>query len=769
LSEELVTKDSEVVALKIKIEELTQALTDLKGMNEMFLNTAREKERDLTNVKKSLSLYESKSAEHDSIKSSLELNISKLTKENVDLKNQVQNITTQGSSHTKQIGSLEAELEKKMETELSLVAEISKIQAELSSKMETEVSLGRKIATLEADLASKLAKEKELLEEIENCRNKNQDEESPIVEILNEKSKELSEARHQLQQLTECLQIEKDKVVDLQNNQSEMRTSYSEMQEEGMKRLTCMVRDKELELTGLQQRNVSLIQVLEQEKSKIEQLEENNLHLKSECDRLHTEITNQANSNTTLNETSCDNQTMITLKDTIKHLELKLEESSRASQSGSEELHNTIKDLKNKLTQAEAEITKLKANADSKLTEKNEEFTAEVDRIRNDMKTLAADRNSLETRLKGKEKEVTDLHKEVRSLIEKKKWVEGELERLRNHLVGIEESYTQELVLAEEREADLRTKLGKLEDQVKRASMSHSEASQEASEAATHLTEALTAAATARDTLSEQLKVSEAKLREKSISLRNLQFALEGFQKQKENEIRLAERKCQNLIEIEQNKCSDLQEQLTLAKKQLSAANEGLEAASRMSQQLELKQHHIAALKHEISTLEELLKEANEKLKNVSSSQVGRVDRELVKNLILGYVTADTNKKTEILRIIATVLDFNQDDRGRTGLDGESRGWLGGLLASRAGRPNSDQINQSIAQAFVKFLEEESVPQQTVQLPVLEMARRQQEQLMSGNTPRSTPSPLLLNSLPTFSPTSTILKSVLDEKDENKN
>ena len=43
------------------------------------------------------------------------------------------------------------------------------------------------------------------------------------------------------------------------------------------------------------------------------------------------------------------------------------------------------------------------------------------------------------------------------------------------------------------------------------------------------------------------------------------------------------------------------------------------------------------------------------------------MDRELVKNLILGYVTADNNKRSEILRIIATVLDFNQEDRGRTG------------------------------------------------------------------------------------------------------
>ena len=65
--------------------------------------------------------------------------------------------------------------------------------------------------------------------------------------------------------------------------------------------------------------------------------------------------------------------------------------------------------------------------------------------------------------------------------------------------------------------------------------------------------------------------------------------------------------------------------------------------------------------------------------------QVGRVDRALVRNLIVGYVTADQAKRPEILRwvnirfdvealcsllnkppfrIVATVLDFSQEERG---------------------------------------------------------------------------------------------------------
>ena len=35
---------------------------------------------------------------------------------------------------------------------------------------------------------------------------------------------------------------------------------------------------------------------------------------------------------------------------------------------------------------------------------------------------------------------------------------------------------------------------------------------------------------------------------------------------------------------------------------------------------------------------------------------------------------------TEILRIVATVLDFNKEERARTGLDSDGVGWLGGFL-----------------------------------------------------------------------------------------
>merc|ERR1712240_703363 len=68
-------------------------------------------------------------------------------------------------------------------------------------------------------------------------------------------------------------------------------------------------------------------------------------------------------------------------------------------------------------------------------------------------------------------------------------------------------------------------------------------------------------------------------------------------------------------------------------------------------------------------------------------------------------------KRPEILRIVATVLDFSQEERGKTGLDGNAAGWLAGILGQQRSRQMSTSqapVDQSIARAFINFLEEES-------------------------------------------------------------
>ena len=330
-------------------------------------------------------------------------------------------------------------------------------------------------------------------------------------------------------------------------------------------------------------------------------------------------------------------------------------------------------------------------------------------------------------------------------------------------------------------------RLAQVEDQLRVATHTSSEVTESASQASSQLTAALEAAAAQRDKLSDQLSSCQSSLRTRNMELRNLQLALEGFQKQKENEVGMMERSWEERMSVEQRSVAELQEKLRLNKQQLERAGQGLEAAARLSEQLDKKTVTINNLKQEISVREEMVKNLQDKMMIITNGQVGKVDRDLVKNLVIGYAVADVGKKPEILKIIATVLDFNGDERSKTGVDGGGGGWLGGLLGGGRSRHNSTSqapIEQNIAKAFIKFLEEESSPKSPVTLPVIEMARSKSEQLAAaaksnsvqagGGRQGKTPSPLLTPSvnnslnLPSLANnhSPSILKSVLDEPDK---
>ena len=75
----------------------------------------------------------------------------------------------------------------------------------------------------------------------------------------------------------------------------------------------------------------------------------------------------------------------------------------------------------------------------------------------------------------------------------------------------------------------------------------------------------------------------------------------------------------------------------------------------------EKKTQAIAMLKHEIKLREDLLKKAQSELQEINSSNTVKVDRYLVKNLVVGYVNADQAKKREVLKIIGEFTFLDND------------------------------------------------------------------------------------------------------------
>merc|ERR1719234_311921 len=315
---------------------------------------------------------------------------------------------------------------------------------------------------------------------------------------------------------------------------------------------------------------------------------------------------------------------VFSLEERVARLSQELEEARLKLEAASEEVRKAREEaeaVRGREAEKEQEVERLRRsciNLQSRLEDKGgvEQQEAQTERARLAAE-LAAAEGSKEQALgqaRARLKEAQDLRKEVSSVIEKKRRVEGEVERLRGHLVSVEEGYTTELVEAEEREAGLRRRVASLEDQLRVASVSNSEATQSASQASTQLNKALEAAASQRDTLQEELGVAQASLREKNVAVRNLTLALEGFTRQRDNELAGVERTAEARVAREQKRAAEQEEAARVVRGQLERAQQGLEAARVVRGQLEVKTRAIVNLKQEISARDEMIKSCQEKL-----------------------------------------------------------------------------------------------------------------------------------------------------------
>lgn len=101
-----------------------------------------------------------------------------------------------------------------------------------------------------------------------------------------------------------------------------------------------------------------------------------------------------------------------------------------------------------------------------------------------------------------------------------------------------------------------------------------------------------------------------------------------------------------------------------------------------------------------------------EKMRQSAESESDKVEKGLIKNMVIGYLTAPNNGRGQILKLLSAVLDFTPAEAEKTGVNRSNSGWLGGLLHSSGGggQGGAGQSDEGLAQAFVKFLEQESRP-----------------------------------------------------------
>lgn len=108
---------------------------------------------------------------------------------------------------------------------------------------------------------------------------------------------------------------------------------------------------------------------------------------------------------------------------------------------------------------------------------------------------------------------------------------EKELERLRAHLVEIEDSYTQELLQADRKNMELQAKMNEIEEREKNSSTLYTSVSIRANQQVEALQNQIQMLTSQRDDLRKQLSDAEDENNKQAAALTNLNFVLQQFQR----------------------------------------------------------------------------------------------------------------------------------------------------------------------------------------------------------------------------------------------
>ncbi|CAG9856133.1 unnamed protein product [Phyllotreta striolata] len=430
--------------------------------------------------------------------------------------------------------------------------------------------------------------------------------------------------------------------------------------------------------------------------------------------------------------------------------------------------HERYKNLEKQLNDVQAKVSEEDLqNKDKKI----EELTDRNNFLKEKCEVIA--KNLLE-----EQSTVQQLLSERSQPSDNERTLQKNLDRLQAHLIELEEHYTQEQYQAEQKNQALRAKVSELEEREKSSSTMYTSVSVRANQQVESLQNQLQNALQERDSLRKRISDAEDENTKQAAALANLQFVLEQFRKDKEKDVIKETERIRRHIGAEKLVQEELRAEISGLRAQLEERNQGLLAASRLSDQLESSKKTVVGLKEEVSQLQTKLSRAEEDVKTALSTTDGKVDKLLIKNLIVGFVTSNNNftkDQMQILKIIATVLDFNQQDHDKVKLNKPQQGWLGSFLAPQALPDSQNRMNEeSLSRAFIKFLENESKPRVVPSL-LNESSVSEASTTKTTNSRSTTPSqtPIVLSEivLPTFNDfaqnrnSSSILKDVL--KDNN--
>ncbi|XP_073988257.1 uncharacterized protein isoform X2 [Rhodnius prolixus] len=644
--------------------------------------------------------------------------------------------------------------------------------AKLKSKMkELEISLEEKFAQIKMSLEDQIIKKDEEIEAIKQREKESKNEADSLIETLQNKLEkleaELDKVHSSMEQTMEAYTSQKQLSEELQNKYDSLvkvtDTSTSEAENkivillEEVNGLKSILKQAELRIKENEENaNYNAEMCVSVKEEFMKKLELERLQHKKEIEMINQEkLSLEENIRKQSQEYQDQFKRMqIEISELSRNYQLKLAEI-RNSQNEIERLNSVIVAEKSKheklLEEKLQEISTEKlasGNLEEKITQmedmlknKNKEVSSlsqEVVSLKNQLEYASqllnvVDRQeaegqpSADVNLSGSQNQVCPngcketqeelnrltaallkeqndnklLKNQVEDLTEKVTKSSNQLSRLQSHLLSVEENYITELQAAQTKLTEMQAKLVQADDRARNTSTAYTSANIRANQQVESLNQQLRLLTEHKEKLEAELSRAEDSIQRQNAAVTNLQAVLHQFQRDKQKDIDFETERLRQTLSAQCKKNDELLNETKQLQDQLNETKKGLAAANRLSEQLDQKSEIITAYKKQVDELLSKLKTEEDKVKAAYSNVEGKIDRNLMKNLMVGYVCSPNNSKSQVLKVMAQVLDLNKEERQKIGLD------------------SSQFIHQqSLSEAFIRFLESESQPKQQVFLPL---------------------------------------------------
>ncbi|XP_058424837.1 thyroid receptor-interacting protein 11-like [Diceros bicornis minor] len=492
-----------------------------------------------------------------------------------------------------------------------------------------------------------------------------------------------------------------EEIEELRKSMEEKEATIRSLREENQRLSAAIAATSERERKQCEETDSEIQQLREKQDVLENLLQEKELLVNAKSEEL---LSLSENYTTEVNENELLRQAVTNLKERILHFEVdlykvkreneKILEKSMEKETENRALQETNMRLSMMLREKEFESAAVKKKAlalEQLLKEQEQGQAGELNQLLHAVTSMQEktvlfqqERDEVVLALKQQQMENCALQNEVCHLRENEIRLRQELERSRNQALESEDAHLREVLVAEDRAAQLRKRVTTLEEKLLLSSQATQKASHQARVQVESLQEQVNVVTKQRDETALQLSVSQEQEKQYARALANLKMALAEWME----------------------KADDLEGKLMSLQGRLDKANAILD----------LKEEQVGEFKKQSEVQQEMLDEVQKKWMNLVSSMEGKVDKVLVRKLFLDYFQTPKRERQEVLRLMGSTLGMKREEmewliqEEHGGLTRWMTGWLGSRsVPSTPLTPNQQSdLNGSFSELFVKFLETES-------------------------------------------------------------